>query len=121
MEIIRQKEIVHKNPSKNSDYPYALSSILFETSQLFVSSELVNPGKKSSAPHFHRNYDEIVFVARGELHAFEGDECHVLSIGDSVCFMANSEKRHYLENKSASDAEFLLFRKNASIEGDVVY
>ena len=121
MEIIRQKKIMHSNPSKNSDYPYALSSILFETSQLFVSSELVKPGKKSSAPHFHRKCDEIVFVARGELYAFEGDECHVLSTGDSVCFMANSEKRHYLENKSASDAEFILFRKNASIDGDVVY
>ncbi len=120
MEIIRQKEIVHRNPSMNLDYPYALSSIMFETSQLFVSSELVKPGKKSSAPHYHRKYDEIVLVTRGELHAFEGCECKVLSIGDSVCFLANSEKLHYLENKSASDAEFILFRKNASIEGDAV-
>jgi len=64
MEIIRGNEIVHGNPSKSADYPYALSSVLFDTHQLFVSSELVGPGKRSSAPHYHRERDEIVFVRR---------------------------------------------------------
>ena len=123
MEIIRRNELVHSNPSKTkaSDYPYAYSSILFETNQLFVSSELVRPGKRSSAPHYHRERDEIAFVTRGELHAYEGNESRVLASGDSVCFRANSEMPHYLENKSDSDAEFLLIRQNASAENDVAY
>lgn len=78
------------------------------------------PGKKSSAPHFHKEIDEIIFVTKGELFAYEDEQEVLLKEGDSACFYANSKKRHYLYNKSESVAEFLLFRKNIS-QNDVVY
>lgn len=121
MQIIRGKEIVHKNPSQNKDYPYALSSILFETDQLFVSSELLGPGKKASAPHRHQLQDEIILVTKGELQVFEGTEKATLAGGDYVCFAANSHNDHYIENNSEKDAQFILIRRSKHLHGDVRY
>ncbi len=123
MEIVRKTDIKHTNPSKRPlvDYPYALSSTVFNTEQLFYSSELVRPGTRSSAPHYHRIKDEIIFVTTGELHAFEGDIATVLKSGDSICFRANSFKKHFLENRSKVDATFLLFRHSGATTDDVVF
>lgn len=122
MEVQREENIIHKKSnSKNGDeYPYASSAKIFHTKQLFLYSERMEPGQKSSAPHFHRTIDEIVIVTKGELIAFEGDEEILLKKGDSVCFFANSKKTHYLENRSIAESEFLLFRKSTA-QDDVVY
>lgn len=122
MDYIRKKELIYKRPElkDKSEYPYSSSAKVFHTEQLFLYSEKVRPGDKSSAPHFHKKIDEIVVVTKGELVAYEDEQEVLLKEGDSVCFYANSEKRHYLQNKSDCDAEFLLFRKSG-LEGDVVY
>jgi uncharacterized cupin superfamily protein len=122
MEIVREENIIHSKPASknNEEYPYTSSAKIFHTKQLFLYSEKVEPGKKSSAPHFHKAIDEIIVVTKGEFHAFEGDKETILKSGDSICFLANSEKKHYLENKSILDSEFLLFRKSIS-QDDVVY
>ena len=122
MEIIREEEIIHRKPTSknNEEYPYASSAKIFHTKQLFLYSEKVGPGKKSSAPHFHKAIDEIIVVTKGELLACEGDEETLLKRGDSICFLANSKKKHYLENNTNTESEFLLFRKSTS-QDDVVY
>ena len=122
MDIKRLNEINHKVPGDKSldEYPYALSDKLFHTKQLFLYSEKVRPGTKASAPHLHKAIDEIIYVTKGTLEAVEGEEKIVLSPGDSVCFRAGSDLKHYLENTSDEEAEFLIFRRANSKE-DVVY
>lgn len=122
MQIKRKNDIIHLKPqSKDSDdYAFALSAEVFHTQQLFLYSEKVEPGKKSSSPHFHKSIDEIVMVTKGELYAYEEDQEVLLKAGDAICFSANSKKKHYLENKSSEISEFLLFRK-AIKQNDVVY
>lgn len=122
LEVVRKEHLIHKKPKTESskEYPYSASAKIFHTKQLFLYSEKVEPGRKSSAPHFHKAIDEIAIVTKGELYAYEDDKEVLLKTGDSICFFANSKKKHYLYNKSELDAEFLLFRKNITQE-DVVY
>ena len=121
MQIKKARDINHKLPagSKN-DYPYALSDKIFHTKQLFLYSEKVRPGTCASAPHTHTAIDEIIYVVSGSLVVVEGDEEKELSKGDSVCFQSGSEDKHYLENRSSIDAEFLIFRRSTQ-KNDVHY
>ncbi|CBW27288.1 conserved hypothetical protein [Halobacteriovorax marinus SJ] len=114
MEIKRSSELNHKLPTSNSekDYPFALSAEVFKTNQLFLYSEKVRPGTKASAPHYHRSIDEIIYVTNGELIAVEGSKETKLESGDFVIFKANSELLHYLENRTGTEATFLIFRRN---------
>ncbi len=122
MKIKRAKELIYSLPENRTleDYPYSLSDKVFHTNQLFLYSEKALPGRKASAPHFHRSIDEIIYVLNGELVAVEGEESCVLRRGDSICFLANSQKMHYLENRSDNEAEFLIFRRSTTLN-DVVY
>ena len=122
MDIKRKEDIGHKLPSGRSeeDYHYALSDKIFHTKQLFVYSEKVRAGKKSSAPHLHSAIDEVIHVTKGELYAYEGNDSVVVKEGDSICFYAKSSEKHYLENKSEFDAEFLIMRRSIH-KYDVVY
>ena len=98
MEIIRQIEIVHLNPSNRPEYIYAQSAKIFHTNQLFLYSEKLGPQKKSSAPHYHRSIDEIAYIIQGEIYAIEEASEVLLKKGDSVLFKANSQAKNYLEN-----------------------
>lgn len=122
MDIVPAKTIKHKTPKDRdeSTYAYALSATLFNTKQLFVSSELVGPGKRASAPHTHQKIDEIALVVKGELYAHEGEQVSKLEQGDFVYFRAGSAKKHFLENKSDSNAEFLVIRQ-ATTSSDAIY
>ena len=120
MKVINTHNLEHQNPSGDENYAYAHSAKVFETKQLFLYSEKVFPGKRSSAPHFHRSIDEMALVIKGELWAVEGDEEVLISSGDCLLFEANSEKKHYLENRSETAAEFLLFRRSTT-KNDVIY
>ncbi len=120
MEIIRKEEIAHSTQSSDPDYPYSRSAKIFHTNQLFLYSERIGPNKKSSAPHYHRSIDEIAYIIQGEICAIEGEDEVILRKGDSILFKANSGKKHYLENRSNEDAEFLLFRRSTN-NNDVIY
>lgn len=120
MEISKASDREYKKPKDGEGYPYSSSSELFHTEQLFLFSEKVEAGKRSSAPHYHRSIDEIVFVTSGKLYAVEGEREILLEVGDSVCFKFNSKLKHYLENRSEEEATFLLFRR-ATKKQDVVY
>lgn len=122
MDVVKTKNLQHKLPSSATEdgYPYSSSAKVFHTDQLFLYSEKVAPGRCASAPHFHTEVDEIIYITKGELYAYEGDEQVILNVGESVCFYKDSKKKHYLENKSDVEAEFLIFRK--SLENlDVIY
>lgn len=122
MDIKRSKELNHKLPNSHSgeDYPFALSAEVFCTNQLFLYSEKVRPGTKASRPHYHRSIDEIIYVVSGELFAVEGLEESKLECGDFVIFKANSKLLHHLENRSETDATFLIFRRKTQ-KDDVRY
>lgn len=122
MEVKKAIDINHQFPEGKTqdDYPYSMSAKIFDTDQLFLYSERLTPGKKSSAPHFHRERDEVIFVSKGEVYAVEGTQELLLIQGDSVCFYANSGLPHYLENRSEEEAEFLIFRVSKTIN-DVIY
>lgn len=116
MDVKRAVDIEHTLPAGKclDNYAYALSDKVFHTNQLFLYSEKVLPGRKASAPHIHRDIDEIAYITKGELHAFEGGQSTIIRAGDSVCFHANSKEKHYLENLSNEEAEFLIFRLAAN-------
>jgi len=122
LDIKKKSELNHKFPlNKNQDtYPYALSDKIFHTKQLFLYSEQVRPGTQASAPHFHKSIDEIIYVTKGTLVAIEGEEKVTLVKGDSVCFRGGTDEKHYLENISEDEAEFLIFRR-ANSSDDVGY
>jgi len=111
MEIIRNQDLVYQKPSR-PNYPYSLSAKIIDSNQLFIYSELLKPGMRSSAPHYHREIDEVIFILKGKLEVVEGQSCSTLTMGDTVCFKANSKVLHYLENKTDKDAEFLIIRKS---------
>lgn len=117
MEIIKSDHSIENQGKKAK---YTQSKKIFHTDKVFFYHEKVEPGKKSSAPHFHTNIDEIIYLLRGQLYAYEGSEYVLLNSGDSILFKANSMKKHYLENKSNEDAEFLLFR-NSTDQDQVIY
>ncbi len=122
MQIIKTSEIEHQLPETRlgDTYPYALTSSILQTKQLDITSELVRPGTKASGPHYHRTIDEIILVTKGELFAVEADQEVLLEVGDMILFEANSEKFHYLENRSREEAIFLILRRSIRIS-DVVY
>ena len=120
MKIVKRDQIQHQRPSSEPNYGFAESHILYETEQLFVSSEKVAPGQSASRPHYHADRDEIVFVLSGSLTAKQGDKEVQLQAGDSVCFEKSSERLHLLRNESNESAEFLVLRKSAKT-GDAVF
>lgn len=111
MDIYRAKDIDHKNPTTRADYPYAFSNVVFNTSELFISSEKVHPGKQASIAHFHPDMDEVVMVTKGEVVAFEGESSTILKVGDWARFPASEKDKHYLENQTNEDSEFILIRR----------
>lgn len=122
MKVKRSTDLNHKLPAGKTleEYPYALSSEVFHTKQLFLYSEKVLPGKRASAPHNHRSIDEIAVVTKGELVAHEGEMTTHLLPGDAICFASGTDDFHYLENRGDKEAEFLLFRRSTK-KDDTVY
>jgi uncharacterized cupin superfamily protein len=122
MYFVKRKKIIHLYPQgKNAEtYPYAKSAVIFNSHQLFCSSEILLPGRRASAPHLHKECEEIIYVMRGTLFAIEGTEEISLEAGEAVCFYPHECQLHYVENRSEEEAEFLVIRKALGLS-DVVY
>ena len=88
---------------------YSLSAVLFEAG-LFVHHEILEPGKRSSAPHRHAQAAEVVYILKGEITAIEGSERIYLQAGDSACFEPSDKQLHWIENHGADTAELLVIR-----------
>lgn len=100
--------------SQKTDEEYSLSSVISDVLQakdIFLSHEIVRPNSRSSAPHFHTESDEIVYVVKGNLTAKEGDTEIKLNEGDSIIFEGNSGLHHFLKNESNHESQVLVIRK----------
>jgi uncharacterized cupin superfamily protein len=76
--------------------------------QFGVNLVRLAPGVWSSQRHWHSHEDEFVYVLSGELTLVTDEGEETLRAGDSVGFRAGVANGHCLQNRSASDAEFLV-------------
>jgi uncharacterized cupin superfamily protein len=66
------------------------------------------PGAWSSQRHWHQHEDELVYVLEGELVLVEDAGETVLRPGDSAGWPAGVPDGHHLQNRSQSEATFLV-------------
>ena len=62
--------------------------------------------------------DEMVYVLQGEVTLYEGDESVVIRSGDAATFKAGDPIGHCLQNRSNTEARYLVIGTRSS--GDVV-
>lgn len=124
MKILKGSEIIHQQlKSSQTGEEYSLSAVLSEklgTKDLFITHEVIKPQFRSSGAHYHLVVDEIIYVIKGRVTAVEeGDRVELIQ-GDSLCFAANSKKKHFLVNESDEEAQVLVIRKKLEKE-DVIF
>lgn len=98
------------NPiSGQNDGPYSEMPLgdVVGLSQYGVHLECLPPGSRSSHRHWHDAEDEFVYVISGELILIEDEET-VLSAGDAAGWPGGQPIAHCLENRSGSEAVFLV-------------
>ena len=78
--------------------------------------EELQPGSRSSLKHWHSSEDELVFVLDGEITLLEGDEAIILRPGDAAAFRAKDPVGHFLENRSASTARYLMVGTRGAVD-----
>ena len=66
------------------------------------------PGTWSSQRHWHSHEDELVYMLEGELVLVTDAGEETLRAGDSAGFPAGVRDGHHLQNRSESDAVFLV-------------
>ena len=76
--------------------------------QFGVSLYRLAPGVWSSQRHWHSHEDEFVYVLSGELVLVTDAGEELLRGGDCAGFPAGTRDGHCLQNRSQSDAEFLV-------------
>jgi uncharacterized cupin superfamily protein len=76
--------------------------------QFGVSLYRLAPGVWSSQRHWHSHEDEFVYVLRGELVLVTDAGEEALAAGDCAGFPAGTRDGHCLQNRSGTDAEFLV-------------
>jgi len=109
--------------SQKTGEEYSLSSVIsdaFLADEIFLSHEIIRPNSRSSAPHFHMETDEIIYVLTGSLQAIEDQTEVVVNEGDSILFERQSGRHHFLKNISTADAHVLVIRKKTEM-ADVVF
>lgn len=109
--------------SSSSGEKYSLSNVISNdlmAKDLFISQEIILPNTRSSAPHFHRISEEIIYVLKGSVTAIEGNEEISLSVGDVILFESNAQKHHFLQNESNEECHVLVIRKKMT-GSDVQY
>lgn len=76
--------------------------------QFGVNLVTLKPGVWSSQRHWHSHEDEFVYVLEGELVLVSDAGEEMLRPGDSAGFPAGARDGHCLQNRSRSDARFLV-------------
>ena len=66
------------------------------------------PGAWSSQRHWHSHEDEFVYVLSGELVLVTDEGEEIVRAGDCAGFKAGVKNGHCLQNRSSSDAQFLV-------------
>jgi uncharacterized cupin superfamily protein len=75
------------------------------------------PGAWSSQRHWHTHEDEFVYVLSGELVLVTDAGEEVLVAGDSAGFPAGVRNGHCLQNRSRTDATFLVAGNRSNEDG----
>lgn len=83
-------------------------------SQFGVAMETLDPGSRSSDPHWHENEDEFLYVLSGEVTLCEGTGETPLLPGDAAAFPAGNPVGHTLANRSGSPATYLIIGTRAA-------
>ena len=76
--------------------------------RLGVNLVRLAPGAWSSQRHWHTHEDEFVYVIDGQLVLVTDEGEQVLSAGDCAGFPAGDRNGHCLQNRSGSEATFLV-------------
>lgn len=100
--------------------PYA-HAVLGDTgglTQFGAHIEVLPPGSRSSHRHWHETEDEMVYVLKGEVVLIEETEA-TLRAGDAAAWPAKHPVGHCLENRSDTDATYLVIGRRSM--DDVVH
>lgn len=76
--------------------------------QFGVNRVRLAPGAWASQRHWHEREDELVYVLEGELTLVTDAGEELLRPGDAAAFKAGVRDGHHLQNRSQSDAVFLV-------------
>ena len=81
--------------------------------------EILMPGHKSAAAHWHTLEEEHVYVIEGELTVRVGSARHIMTVGDYIRFPAGEPTEHVLFNHTQTPCKYILMgEKN---EHDLCY
>ena len=86
----------------------AVLTDLLSCRKIFVHHEILEPGKRASAPHRHTLQEEIVLVLQGFPTAHLGEETVNLKPGDFIGFTPDSNQFHFIENPTQEEVRFLV-------------
>lgn len=100
---------------------HASVSQLLGLSQMAIHHEIILPGHRASAKHFHTQKEEFILVIDGEVtaHLVNGEDV-LLQKGDALGFKPGVQYAHHIENHSHQPAQLLVISSNLSVD-DVVY
>lgn len=80
---------------------------IFGFKDIFVHHEILSPGRKTSAPHYHSLREEMVIVLNGSPTCHLGNQTFQMKSGDFVGFEPGS-KLHYIENTTDELVQLLV-------------
>lgn len=105
--------------SKSTGEKFSLSAILnsiYGFKNIFISSEIIPPGRKSSAPHFHSTKEELAFVIEGNPTVYVGENSYQLKPGEFVGFPVDLHEKHYFANLTDQECHILLISSKPVID-----
>jgi uncharacterized cupin superfamily protein len=88
-------------------YSHRLLSDPGQLTRLGAFTEHLPPGSRSGFRHWHQAEDEMVYVLSGEVVPVEEGEV-TLHPGETACWPAGNPVGHYLENRGAGVARYLV-------------
>lgn len=116
MRALHLSELDHQQlRSKSGTEEYSLSGVVTDVlglKDLFVHHEILKPGHRASAPHYHTHREEMIFVIEGTPTAHLGELRLRLSPGDFLAFPPGEAINHFVENESDATASFLVIASN---------
>jgi uncharacterized cupin superfamily protein len=78
--------------------------------------QIVPPGSRTSAPHWHSAEDEMVYLVSGEAVVIEDGRETPMRPGDAATFKAGEPRAHCIENRGSADAHIVVIGTRAGID-----
>jgi uncharacterized cupin superfamily protein len=107
--FVEEPAITHRATGAHLDaYAHRVLGDPGGLTQYGVHLERLPPGSLSSIRHWHETEDEFLYLLSGTVILHENDGETPLQPGDAVAWPAGAPNAHCLENRSASDATYLI-------------